>query len=78
MLRVKEVAARLRVHPATVYRWINEGRIPATRYGQPVVPGAAKRGGGAIRVPEAALVGFSSSSSGTAAFTAVPPAAEAA
>lgn len=59
MLRVKEVATRLKVHPATVYRWINEGRLQAVRYGQPLVAGpAAKGSGGAIRVPEAALVGF--------------------
>ncbi|MGW4505725.1 helix-turn-helix domain-containing protein [Streptomyces sp. NPDC004436] len=59
MLRVKEVATRLNVHPATVYRWINEGRLKAVRYGQPMVAGpGAKGSGGAIRVPEAALVGF--------------------
>lgn len=61
MLRVKEVAARLRVHPATVYRWINEGHLPAVRYGRPVVVGGSgkSRGGGAIRIPEAALADFS-------------------
>ncbi|MDT0270550.1 helix-turn-helix domain-containing protein [Streptomyces sp. DSM 44915] len=58
MLRVKEVADRLRVHPATVYRWINDGHLPAVRYGRPVVAGAARRGGGAIRVPEEALAEF--------------------
>ncbi|MFD8142468.1 helix-turn-helix domain-containing protein [Streptomyces sp. NPDC059708] len=59
MLRVKEVAKRLKVHPATVYRWINEGRLEAVRYGKPHVCGAAAKGsGGAIRVPESALVGF--------------------
>ncbi|MFE9850298.1 helix-turn-helix domain-containing protein [Streptomyces sp. NPDC005576] len=56
MLRVKEVADRLKVHPATVYRWINEGRLPALRYGQPIEPGAAQPGGGgSIRVPEGAV-----------------------
>lgn len=59
MLRVKEVADRLRVHPATVYRWINEGHLPAVRYGKPVVIGTTKpRGGGAIRVPMDALTEF--------------------
>jgi excisionase family DNA binding protein len=58
MLRVKEVADRLRVHPATVYRWINDGHLPAVRYGKPVVAGTARRGGGAIRVPEEALTDF--------------------
>lgn len=33
-LTVHEVAKRLRVHPATVRRWINEGVIPATRVGR--------------------------------------------
>jgi excisionase family DNA binding protein len=59
MLRVKEVAARLNVHPATVYRWIKEGRLEAFRYGKPQVVGApAQRGGGAIRIPESALSGI--------------------
>ena len=59
MLRVKEVAKRLRVHPATVYRWINDGHLPAVRYGKPLAAGATRqRGGGAIRVPEDALTSF--------------------
>lgn len=60
MLRVKEVADRLRVHPATVYRWIQDGHLPAVRYGKPFVLGSVrKRGsGGAIRVPEDALADF--------------------
>lgn len=58
MLRVKEVADRLRVHPATVYRWIADGRLPAVRYGKPIAPGAtAKGGGGSIRIPEEAIAG---------------------
>lgn len=56
MLRVKEVATRLRVHPATVYRWIREGHLQATRYGAAYVPGKDSGGpGGAIRIPESAL-----------------------
>ncbi|MET9222358.1 helix-turn-helix domain-containing protein [Streptomyces sp. NPDC003300] len=56
VLRVKEVADRLRVHPATVYRWIADGRLPAVRYGKPIVPGTPiKGGGGSIRIPEDAL-----------------------
>ena len=56
MLRVKEVADRLRVHPATVYRWIADGRLPAVRYGKPVTAGAViEGGGGSIRIPESAL-----------------------
>ena len=56
MLRVKEVADRLGVHPATVYRWIEEGELEAVRYGKPYARGN-KRRGGAIRVPESALEG---------------------
>jgi excisionase family DNA binding protein len=56
VLRVKEVADRLRVHPATVYRWIADGRLPAVRYGKPITPGTpVKGGGGSIRIPEEAL-----------------------
>lgn len=59
MLRVKEVATRLNVHPATVYRWIKEGHLEAVRYGKPQAVGAASRGpGGAIRIPESALAAF--------------------
>ena len=68
MLRVKEVADRLRVHPATVYRWINDGHLPAVRYGKTLVAGTPRaRGGGAIRVPEDALAGFQPPSVETAA-----------
>lgn len=59
MLRVKEVATRLKVHPATVYRWIKEGHLQAVRYGKPQVVGESAGGpGGAIRVPESALAAF--------------------
>jgi excisionase family DNA binding protein len=58
VLRVKEVADRLRVHPATVYRWIADGRLPAVRYGKPIAPGQPlEGGGGSIRIPEDALTG---------------------
>jgi len=33
LLTVKEVAARLKVNPQTVRRWIRTGRLPAVRYG---------------------------------------------
>ncbi|MFC9268964.1 helix-turn-helix domain-containing protein [Streptomyces zhihengii] len=59
MLRVKEVATRLNVHPATVYRWIKEGRLEALRYGKPLVAGTLPDGpGGAIRIPESAMSAF--------------------
>ena len=32
MLRVEEVAERLRVKAPTVYRWIAGGRLPAVRF----------------------------------------------
>lgn len=58
VLRVKEVADRLRVHPATVYRWIADGRLAAVRYGKPIIPGTPiAGGGGSIRIPEEALTG---------------------
>ncbi|MFE7106607.1 helix-turn-helix domain-containing protein [Streptomyces sp. NPDC057575] len=59
MLRVKEVADRLRVHPATVYRWIADGHLPAVRYGKPIEPGVAiAGGGGSIRIPESAVTDY--------------------
>lgn len=68
MLRVKEVATQLKVHPATVYRWIKEGHLEAVRYGKPHVVGAPADGpGGAIRVPEAALANFTEPTSEEAA-----------
>lgn len=51
MLSVKEVAKLLNVHPATVYRWINEGHLRAVRHGKPYEPGTATTVGGAIRIP---------------------------
>nr|WP_267887827.1 helix-turn-helix domain-containing protein [Streptomyces sp. NBRC 109706] len=58
MLRVKEVAARLKVHPSTVYRWVKIGRLQAYRYGRLVTPGAPDSGpGGAIRIPESEVKG---------------------
>lgn len=52
MLRVREVATRLKVHPATVYRLIEAGRLPAHRFGRgPIRPGA-------FRVPEEAVQVF--------------------
>lgn len=55
MLSVKKVARYLDVHPATVYRWINEGRLKASRHGKPYVPGAEQLRGGAIRIPESEI-----------------------
>lgn len=33
LLKIKEAAELWRVHPATVYRWIADGRIPVVRLG---------------------------------------------
>ncbi|GGV51297.1 helix-turn-helix domain-containing protein [Streptomyces spectabilis] len=54
MLRVKEVAAALGVHPATVYRLIKDGELEAVRSGRPRKQGTKARGG-AIRIPPEAL-----------------------
>lgn len=53
MLRVGEVALHFRVHPATVYRWIHQGFLPAYRNGQPFNPGDGATG--ALRIPESVL-----------------------
>ncbi len=54
MLRVKDVAAALGVHPATVYRLIKDGELEAVRSGRPRKQGTKTRGG-AIRIPAEAL-----------------------
>lgn len=53
MLRVRDVATHFRVHPATVYRWIHQGFLPAYRNGQPFKPGDGATG--ALRIPESVL-----------------------
>ncbi|GCD37986.1 hypothetical protein OEIGOIKO_05796 [Streptomyces chrestomyceticus JCM 4735] len=56
MLSVREVAERLNVHPATVYRWIKVGYMKALRHGKPYEPNDEQRPGGAIRIPESELI----------------------
>ena len=51
MLSVKEAAARLGVHPGTVYRWIWSGEMQHARLGKMPKPGDKGRGG-TILVPE--------------------------
>jgi excisionase family DNA binding protein len=46
LLRIPEAAERLNVSRASVYRWIEEGRLPAVRLGGRGAP---------LRIPEAEL-----------------------
>jgi excisionase family DNA binding protein len=57
LLTVQEAAVALRVSKPTIYRWIAQGDLPAIRYGQPRPEGDARRGG-AIRIPEAAVLAY--------------------
>lgn len=50
-LSVKEAATALDVHRSTIYRWVDEGELPAVRYGKTPSEGSRKRGG-EIRIPE--------------------------
>jgi excisionase family DNA binding protein len=34
LLTVGEIAERLRIHSMTIYRWIDDGRLPAIRIGK--------------------------------------------
>jgi len=47
LLRIPEAAERLNVSRASVYRWIDEGRLPAVQLGGRGAP---------LRIPEAELV----------------------
>ncbi len=38
LLRIDEAAERLNVSRASVYRWINQGRLPAVQLGGPGAP----------------------------------------
>ncbi|MFD5814759.1 helix-turn-helix domain-containing protein [Streptomyces sp. NPDC127038] len=54
---VKEVARRMRTHPATVYRWIASGKLKA----EPSQRRCARCAGvrdGALQIPAAALESF--------------------
>jgi excisionase family DNA binding protein len=57
LLTVQEAADALRVSKPTIYRWIAQGDLPAIRYGQPRPEGDVRRGG-AIRIPEAAVLAY--------------------
>jgi excisionase family DNA binding protein len=47
LLRIPEAAERLNVSRASIYRWIDEGRLPAVQLGGRGAP---------LRIPEAELV----------------------
>ena len=57
LLTVREAAVLLRISRPTVNRWIDNGDLPAIRYGQPRAEGDTRRGG-AIRIPEAAVLAY--------------------
>lgn len=57
LLTVAETAKLLRVSKPTVYRWTASGYLPSIQYGQPRVEGETRRGG-AIRIPEAAVLAY--------------------
>jgi excisionase family DNA binding protein len=57
LLTVAETAKLLRVSKPTVYRWAASGHLPSIQYGQPRVEGEIRRGG-AIRIPEAAVLAY--------------------
>ncbi|MFJ9101333.1 helix-turn-helix domain-containing protein [Streptomyces sp. NPDC102405] len=52
-----ETAKLLRVSKPTVYRWAASGDLPSIQYGQPRAEGETRRGG-AIRIPEAAVLAY--------------------
>ncbi|MGW6016034.1 helix-turn-helix domain-containing protein [Streptomyces sp. NPDC055210] len=57
LLTVGEAAVVLRVSKPTIYRWIDAGDLPAIRYGQARAKGDTRRGG-AIRIPETAVLAY--------------------
>ncbi|MFD4547243.1 helix-turn-helix domain-containing protein [Streptomyces sp. NPDC058466] len=61
LLTVQETAVLLRISKPTVYRWIDNGDLPAIRYGQPRAEGDSRRGG-AIRISRAVVMALRNSS----------------
>jgi predicted site-specific integrase-resolvase len=56
MLTVKEVADRLRVSPSTVYRWVSDGDLPATRDKKPSAVKPKRNMRGSIEIDEAHVI----------------------
>ena len=63
MLTVKEVADRLGVSPSTVYRWVNDGALPATRKKKPTAIVPKRNLGGSVRIAEADVVALEADTS---------------
>lgn len=61
LLIAAEVAIRLRVHVATVYRLAKSGRLPVHRFGA----GEVRQRG--LRIPESAVIALLNESNGAAA-----------
>jgi excisionase family DNA binding protein len=56
VLTVKEVAKRLGVSPSTVYRWVDDGALPATRNRKPSAVKPKRNIRGSIKIDEADVV----------------------
>lgn len=56
MLTVKEVADRLGVSPSTVYRWVDDGALPATRKRKPSAVKPKRNVRGSIEIDEAHVI----------------------
>lgn len=54
-LSARETATAFNVHISTIYRWIDDGLLDVIRPGRPKADGHKARGG-AIRIPEAAVL----------------------
>lgn len=55
MLTVKEVATRLDVSQSTVYRWVQDGDLEASREKKPSAVKPKRNYQGSIRIPESAV-----------------------
>lgn len=64
-LSAREAATAFDVHISTIYRWIDDGLLEVIRPGRPKQEGRKARGG-AIRIPESAVIAKLSAPSATA------------
>ncbi|MEU6233832.1 helix-turn-helix domain-containing protein [Kitasatospora sp. NPDC047058] len=56
MLTVKEVADRLGVSPSTVYRWVDDDVLPATRKRKPSAVKSKRNLRGSIEIDETHVI----------------------